>query len=1832
MFRPHFPPTRPDRRGRRGAILLVVLTLLALFAVIGLSFVLYAESEANAARIHRGGIDGVGGNGSPDAPPDFEAHAAAAVSQMLYGTDDDRSVFTGHDLATLKYSGDTATPRYTPYNGVGLFHEQVNRPPGPGVPVTPYFTGLPPFDRADVIHFALVENPFGDPNKTTKFDAERTKGDGTVRSGAGWNGTGTTLPIFVPKNAPYTYPDRNNVMLAMINTLLPTDTLNNPNGIPAGQVVLPSGHRPRLFDPAGAYGPFGLGVRSLMGPPSVNENWFVPTGRFKLLRPRSIDHMTAADVNALPTAPKNERAAYEALRNNTPLNPAQLDALATAAQAGRLGQFPFPAPNADGSVTGDVQNYKYPEGTQRNDSVWMSLNLPTFRYKGKTVQPLVAPFLIALDGRVNTTVAGNLLGNNGTTHASHSGFGPHEINLSKLLTNSAVAQSIIQRRFNGTTTPTPPGLPSTAEASALAGMSSGQYFPNYPAPAAGVYGVHPFQPTDRPASVQPSGMNTVLAVNQYAVPAASQVNYDGLGQKPLPPGDPAQTTPTGQPARFGNTPLYTTYDASRNPIYPPSYDNSRFLPADPTSNPVRPVPQGALLNHPLLWNPYSRDTYTSNSATGVGLFPTSDARRLIARWSDKNENLNQAYMAANFGGEFGGSSPNNPNSRTRALTTPISNSTKFPGVAPNFFGGGQTLRLESMQRVPVLSAAPTFSIPAITTPGTPGYAASYGASDASASTAPIAAGTTDAHNQRLGNVRAALAAVDLNRTLPDYRTSTGSNDKLSNLIAGVDTSNVSDAAGSNGRAARLARQAFAHDIFLRLAVATGASVRYDAGVWRLPQPTGVGMYAITLTTPGTGQTNPVTVTTEEYNALRWLAQMAANIVDAVDPDDISTAFVWNPQVPDDAQETITPPADPARSNFSTTVETTATMTPTNGQSFLDNRVVFGVEKPRLVLNEVYAEVVNDSTTAATPFPQPARAPQPFRARFFLELLNPTNADRDSIQPDRVPLSYGTTAVYRVRVYDDAAGARRSFDGAQRPANATGRVTDAAGTTEVAPKLECNLASLTANTGDTLSGTSVEANNGTFAANTTATPPTRNGFAVIGPDAEMPAGTSFNPAAPFDTLVVRKPTPAALTSPPAPDSLVYTMPPVRDADIRSPTSDTGKPQAVVLRRLANPYLPPNPANSTDPINTTLAPNPYITVDVMNDVKLQDALGFAASADGTRTVTHTAPTAAERKSVGRVQPYTGFQSGADLYDAMTMANKSNTLTLAQARSVGGTQQKQTLFEHNSSSTDPATFDPANPNTTDPNLIFPFEWLPHFDRRLINQSELLNVAAVMPHELTQRFAAPNPTAGQRPTFHQHAAELPLREQTAVGGTAPAAPQVYPPLYRAMEFLTVKPWTRDNPEGGRTAGKINVNMIWDRAVFDALIDGVAAASTTGNRFTPDEVNELWNQFKASRTPNYPFPGNTAGEVGPATGGPVDRPFQSFGVGRFDGGGNLVGTPPNTPASGVEDTLLRKVSPIAPTPIPGTPPLFSRYTATGVRVPPTGTSDPDPVQPYAESELLRKVLNNVTTTSDTFLFAFTIGYFEVRQGTYNVNGDPIVLGREVFNQVPGDLRKQYASVLDRSNLMATTPPTNFDQSAGASWVAELQNRVRTIDPATGLPPTTPVQLQLLLPVGLDDPAQTGWNGASLPPPSIAQNRYRATGNPPGEYPITPSYSGNTPYGYQLTGRYEGRDFKLEAISDPTNPTGTVFALGPKGLNVGTGDRQAVLQAFYNGTPATQWTYDPLNGRVRITAKVISSSLPEYPAGTILSNVTFGLPAGTQKFELQGPPNPAVPFFGELRP
>ena len=129
MFR---TPTRRPARTRRGAILLVVITLLALFAVIGLSFALYADAQATAARIHReaqaGGRDGT--DIEVALNPDHAFNEA--LGQVLFDVRDNdpvgvQSGLRGYSFARLMYGQErtpgtfTPVPHLTPYAGLGLF-------------------------------------------------------------------------------------------------------------------------------------------------------------------------------------------------------------------------------------------------------------------------------------------------------------------------------------------------------------------------------------------------------------------------------------------------------------------------------------------------------------------------------------------------------------------------------------------------------------------------------------------------------------------------------------------------------------------------------------------------------------------------------------------------------------------------------------------------------------------------------------------------------------------------------------------------------------------------------------------------------------------------------------------------------------------------------------------------------------------------------------------------------------------------------------------------------------------------------------------------------------------------------------------------------------------------------------------------------------------------------------------------------------------------------------------------------------------------------------------------------------------------------------------------------------------------------------------------------------------------------------------------------------------------------------------------------------------------------------------------------------------------------
>jgi hypothetical protein len=359
-------PASRSSNARHGVILLVVLALLTLFAIVGIGFVLYANATATAARIYRQA------HSQSQVDVDPELLLSFFMGQLVFDVPDDaRGVYSGlrgHSLARsmfgLNYNlAPDGTLRLAsndvPFNGTGRLHF-----PSP-------FAGQDDFSLINYTYFP-ADNFLRDPERYGPRSGLPVKGAADNRQ-----------PFVGGFNAPYTYPDLNNLFLAAVKA----GSIDLPGGgkSPPGVVLMPSFHRPWLF------GPLTEIPNSGQQNPG-NPNWTNREGKYLLLRPRPID-----------------------------MGPG------------------FPYPEDEG---GDVKNLVggpgyYDPFTQRlhnNDSVWIDLDFPVMTAPdGRKFKPLFAPLVVDLDNRINLNVAGNLRGLNQTKHASNSGWGPWEVNPARVL-------------------------------------------------------------------------------------------------------------------------------------------------------------------------------------------------------------------------------------------------------------------------------------------------------------------------------------------------------------------------------------------------------------------------------------------------------------------------------------------------------------------------------------------------------------------------------------------------------------------------------------------------------------------------------------------------------------------------------------------------------------------------------------------------------------------------------------------------------------------------------------------------------------------------------------------------------------------------------------------------------------------------------------------------------------------------------------------------------------------------------------------------------------------------------------------------------------------------------------------------------------------------------------------------------------------------------------------------------------------------------------------------------------------------------------------------------
>ncbi|HEY7331140.1 MAG TPA: hypothetical protein VH592_26125, partial [Gemmataceae bacterium] len=267
---------------RRAVILMVVLSLLTLFALVGITFVLYADAEATAARIARESQT------SQVADVDPETALSFFLGQLIYDVPDTpagvASGLRGHSLARTMYGYQYPGVNVTPFNGIGRLHYAS---PVAYPAVAPYInnplTNVPPNWGLSVDDFALVNY--------TWFSSDGFLRD-PERYGVRANPGVAQANSYVGCNAPYTYPDLNNFYLAAMRA--------------DGTVLVPSYHRPWLFQ----VGTAASATKYYTFNDMTNPNWTNQVGKYLTLRPRPAEHPSfplpgdpTGDVKNLPWAP-----------------------------------------------------------------------------------------------------------------------------------------------------------------------------------------------------------------------------------------------------------------------------------------------------------------------------------------------------------------------------------------------------------------------------------------------------------------------------------------------------------------------------------------------------------------------------------------------------------------------------------------------------------------------------------------------------------------------------------------------------------------------------------------------------------------------------------------------------------------------------------------------------------------------------------------------------------------------------------------------------------------------------------------------------------------------------------------------------------------------------------------------------------------------------------------------------------------------------------------------------------------------------------------------------------------------------------------------------------------------------------------------------------------------------------------------------------------------------------------------------------------------------------------------------------------------------------------
>jgi hypothetical protein len=873
--------------------------------------------------------------------------------------------------------------------------------------------------------------------------------------------------------------------------------------------------------------------------------------------------------------------------------------------------FPYPA-DAGGDVKNLVgyQGYFDPvSGTYvNNDSVWVDLGYPVkVAADGTKYKPLFAFFILDMDGRVNINTSGNIR-ESGNANASNHGFGPYEMNPRSLvrLTDSQLAakQAEFANLFLGIMSPT-----------AVPGKYGNDQLPS--------------------ASPTPAWAPGKDALTPGVLPHAyAPVDWDGCNDGPSGSATAAFQPPSG-------TALF--------PTFPAGYFNGS------SANP----PGNERVAHPALFDVF-RPSLSDDQPFGY-----QDLQALYASGYTAN-NLQNSRLGQLMSKTLGEA---NASLFVRYLLTTHSFDVGRPGLTPWLFNRNSTSY--------TVAAGNTGVTPFVSPPpsGAPTSVA-VGFPPLTNRANPLPTNNTDFDLDWRFDTRGlyeaglsssnpmptgpALGRVDLNRFLPPYPhmgqggyrlvggqfafdpadpTLPYKNTPVSGFAGRFDSDQMtSGPIYTQFLAAQTARQQLASDIYRRLLMVTGVPA-VAAGTEANPSDT-------------------------DLMPRRWLAQLAVNIVDFIDEDEISTPF-----------------------NFYTSQDAlgNASYNPnaagTNPEQF--RYWVYGTELPRVVLNEILVET-NDVKN------KPSN-----QVRAYAELFNTMSAPPDASSQ---PLDSSV-----IQLYVPPSGSLTGF-APYRIAVADTTTTGTAG----APLLQLTDASHNDNVLGSPNTVRTQTSDGTtpgtdFAVSTVGTvaspgtPSVPNSIAPQGyymvapPSLSGPTRVDYNQwiASPTPIPASGGTIPLLQCTPSAGNpGMQYSF---SDSNFNwsiggTPISDNTNGVTILLRRLANPYLPRTGTDAApDPAN------PYITVDYMDGVVPNNQI-------------------ATYNSRGKMQPFAADK---------TQVAPQTTYAQTTAGPGGG------KVTHSFTATNQPA--PASGN---------YDWLVHLDRQLVSPMELLQVSLYHPHELTHQF----------------------------------------------------------------------------------------------------------------------------------------------------------------------------------------------------------------------------------------------------------------------------------------------------------------------------------------------------------------------------------------------------------------------------------------------------------------------------------------------------------------